>query len=127
MLEVTFWRDGVEKTIADKFDNMQDALEYAREGVEYREQGKYWYDEALILDTEDYTMTEITRTGVSGTFQYQADSMPSPPFFFEKNYGDFVDFSWTNRGKTMEILCAERYCGEPIEKMQKFHGDFVCI
>lgn len=35
MFEVTFWRDGVEKTIADKFDNMQDALDHAREGVEY--------------------------------------------------------------------------------------------
>ena len=68
MFEVTFWRDGVEKTIADKFDTMQDALDYAREGVEYREHGKYWYDEALILDTEDYSTTFVTRTGVSGTF-----------------------------------------------------------
>ena len=68
MFEVTFWRDGVEKTIADKFDNMQDALDNAREGVEYRECGKYWYDEALILDMEDYTTTFVTRTGVSGTF-----------------------------------------------------------
>lgn len=68
MFEVTFWRDGVEKTTADKFDNMQDALDYAREGVEYRECGKYWYDEALILDMEDYTTTFVTRNGVSGTF-----------------------------------------------------------
>lgn len=46
MFEVTFWRDG----------------------VEYRECGKYWYDEALILDTEDYSTTFVTRNGVSGTF-----------------------------------------------------------
>lgn len=68
MFEVTFWRDGVEKTIADKFDTMQDALDYARDGVEYREHGKYWYNEALILDMEDYSTTFVTRTGVSGTF-----------------------------------------------------------
>lgn len=68
MFEVTFWSDGVEKTIADKFDTMQDALDYAREGVEYRECGKYWYDEALILDMEDYSTTFVTRNGVSGTF-----------------------------------------------------------
>lgn len=68
MFEVTFWCNGVEKTIADKFDTMQDALDHAREGVEYRECGRYWYDEALILDTEDYTSTFVTRKGVSATF-----------------------------------------------------------
>lgn len=68
MFEVTFWSDGVEKTIADKFDTMQDALDYARDGVEYHERGKYLYDEALILDMEDYSTTFVTRTGVSGTF-----------------------------------------------------------
>lgn len=68
MFEVTFWNNGVEKTIADKFDNYADALDHARKGVEYRECGRYWYDEALILDMEDYTTTFVSRTGVSGTF-----------------------------------------------------------
>lgn len=124
MFEVTFWRDGVEKTIAEKFDTMQDALDYARDGVEYREHGKYWYDEALILDMEDYSTTFVTRTGVSGTFQDQADSMPSP-LFFGKNYGDFVEVSWRNHGENMETLWRIHNYGKNVEKLWRFDGSFV--
>ena len=53
---------------ADSFDNMGEAIAYAREGLEYPYNGGYLYTDATILDTEDYTMTEVTRTGVSGTF-----------------------------------------------------------
>jgi hypothetical protein len=69
MFEVSFWNDHVQRMhYADSFDNLGEAIAYAREGLEYPYNGGYLYTDATILDTEDYTMTEVTRTGVSGTF-----------------------------------------------------------
>lgn len=74
----------------------------------------------------EYTSTEILSTRVRcsciGRIIYCASAKPRRTLsrvrlFFGKNYGDSVVFSWRNRGGIMEILCAERYCGEPIEKM----------
>lgn len=41
---------------------------------------------------------------------------PEFPFFYGKNYGDFVVFSLINSGENMEILCAIHNCGEIMEK-----------
>lgn len=69
MFEVSFWNDHVQRMhYADSFDNLGEAIAYAREGLEYPYNGGYLYTDATILDTEDFTTTEVTRTGVSGTF-----------------------------------------------------------
>lgn len=69
MFEVSFWNDHVQRMHhADSFDNLGEAIAYAREGLEYPYNGGYLYTDATILDTEDFTTTEVTRTSVSGTF-----------------------------------------------------------
>lgn len=52
---------------------------------------------------------------------------PEFPFFYGKNYGDFVVFSLRNRGENVEILCAIHSYGENVEKLWNFDGDFMCI
>lgn len=39
----------------------------------------------------------------------------------------FVVFSWRNSGENVEILCAIHNCGEIVENLWNFDGDFVCI
>lgn len=69
MFEVSFWNEHVERLCyADSFDKLGEAIAFAREGLEYKHLGGYLYTDATILDTEDFTTTEVTRTGVSGTF-----------------------------------------------------------
>lgn len=69
MYEVTFWYDGVEKTMPDTFDTFADAVEWARKGLNYRNVlHRYVYDEALVMDATDYSTTFVTRDNVSATF-----------------------------------------------------------
>lgn len=69
MFEVSFWNEHVERLCyADSFDNLGQAIAFAREGLEYPYNGGYLYTDATILDTEDFTTTEVTRNGVSVTF-----------------------------------------------------------
>jgi hypothetical protein len=69
MFEVSFWNDHVSRMYyADSFDNLGEAIAYAREGLEYKHLGGYLYTDATILDMEDFTTTEVTRNSVSGTF-----------------------------------------------------------
>lgn len=69
MYEVTFWYDGVEKTMPDTFDTFADAVEWARDRLNYRNVlHRYVYDEALVMDATDYSATFVTRDNVSATF-----------------------------------------------------------
>lgn len=69
MYEVSFWNERVARLCyADSFDNLGQAIAFAREGLEYKHLCGYLYADATILDTEDFSMTEVTRNSVSGTF-----------------------------------------------------------
>lgn len=69
MYEVSFWNERVARyRYADSFDNLGQAIAFAREGLEYKHLGGYLYADAMVLDTEDYTITEVSRNSVSGTF-----------------------------------------------------------
>lgn len=53
MFEVSFWNDHVQRMhYADSFDTMEEAIAYAREGLEYPYNGGYLYTDATIMDTE---------------------------------------------------------------------------
>ena len=69
MYDVTFWCDGVEKTTPDTFDTFADAIDWARDGLNYKNVlHRYVYDEAMVMDTADYSTMFVTRENVSAMF-----------------------------------------------------------